>query len=322
VVFDMMMAPFEATEVEHTSTAELARRRAEGEQDLPRPSFRRPEVGETLRKGAPSELRRDFYFFVMEGSWKRFFLVLAFLYVITNVFFAALYAAEPGSISGAHDSFADAFYFSVQTLSTIGYGAMSPDTEYGNVIVTIEAAIGLLGAALATGLMFAKASRPTSSTLFSKVMTLSRRHGETNLVLRAGNARGNDVVDASVSIVVLRDELTPEGEHIRRISDLKLVRDRTPLFAVSWTIMHVIDDDSPLADVNWDRPGDDIIALVVTLLGHDGTYGQTVYARKIYYAEDIRPNHRFVDVISQLPDGRLMIDYEKFHDTEAVEPPA
>lgn len=318
IIFDIMMAPFEA-ESEHiekpVTTAELARRRLAGERTLQTAAIRR-DVGEAVRRGAPSELRRDFYFYIMEGSWKRFFVVLAFLYVITNVFFAGLYTIRPGCIDGANpDSFADAFYFSVQTLSTIGYGAMSPETDYGHIIVTIEAAIGLLGVALATGLMFAKASRPRSSTLFSDVMILTRRHGVNHLVMRAGNARGNDVVDATVSLTVLLDEFTPEGEHMRRLHTLKLLRDRTPLFALSWTIMHEIDDDSPLAGIDWNDP-DNLIAIIATLVGHDGTYGQTVYARRTYYPDQIRAGHRFVDVISRMSDGRMQIDYGRFHDTE------
>lgn len=318
VVFDMMMAPFEdSPEMEVTTTAELHRRKLAGEsREGARP--RRQDIGQVLRKGAPSALRRDFYFFLMEGSWKRFFVVLIFLYVVTNVFFAALFTLQPGSISGSHDSFAEAFYFSVQTLSTIGYGAMSPETEYGNILVTIEAAVGMLGVALATGLMFAKASQPRSSALFSRVMTLSPRNGVPTLLLRVGNARGNDVVDATIDITVLIDELTPEGEHMRRLHELELVRRRTPLFAVSWTVMHEITESSPLYGLDWDSEDSDIIGLIVTLMGHDGTYGQTVYARKIYYVEDVRHDHRFVDVINQLEDGRLMIDYERFHDTVPV----
>src|SRR5204863_5124610 len=95
-------------------------------------------------------------------------------------------------------SFADAFYFSVQTFSTIGFGVLTPATPYGNLVVTAEAAVGLLGAALATGLMFAKATRPRSSALFSRVAIITRHDGIPTLIFRVGNARGNDVVDATI----------------------------------------------------------------------------------------------------------------------------
>jgi inward rectifier potassium channel len=151
-------------------------------------------------------------------------------------------------------------------------------------------------------------------------MIISRRHGVDHLILRVGNARGNDVVDATASLTVLLDEITPEGEHMRRLHTLPLVRDRTPLFALSWTIMHEIGPESPLAGIDWDDP-DDVVAIIATVMGHDGTYGQTVYARRTYYPEEIRVHHRFVDVLSRLADGRMQIDYGLFHDTVPEDTP-
>ena len=169
VLFDMMSAPFtDDHEEEHAvSTAALARRRAADAVAQKGDRKSRPEIGDAVRKGTPAELRRDVYFFFMEGSWTRLWIVFGGIYLLSNVFFAALYLVEPTSIAMDGDiTFADAFFFSVQTMSTIGYGAMHPTTEYGDMIVTVEAAFGLLSVALATGLMFAKASRPTSSVLF------------------------------------------------------------------------------------------------------------------------------------------------------------
>ncbi len=315
VIFDMMMAPLEESEhVEHgkRSISELAK------EPLPLADKRRRiDVSQAVRKGAPAELRSDLYFFFMDGGWLRVFVTFGFLFLILNVFFAALYVLEPGSISVERNSFADAFFFSVQTMSTIGYGALSPASDYGNTVATIEAAVSMIGLAIITGFVFAKVSRPKSSALFSAPLILTKMHGKPSLVFRVGNARGNDVVDASVNLVVLRDEISAEGHHLRRLHDLKLLRPRSPMFALTWTVVHVIEEDSPLYAVDWSEPGKQLISLIVTLMGHDGTYGQTVYARKLYYPEDIRVGHRFVDVIEQLEDGRLMVDYEKFHDTEA-----
>ncbi|MCB9577060.1 MAG: low temperature requirement protein A [Polyangiaceae bacterium] len=319
VAFDMMMAPFEEaahTELGAKTTAEITRERHAQGNAAPAQK-NRPVVTDAVRKGTPSELRRDLYFYFIEGSWTRVFVAFAFLFVITNVFFAALYTLDPQSISGGHSrTFTDAFFFSVQTLATIGYGALSPGNVFGDVIVTVEAAVGLIGVALTTGLVFAKASRARASVLFSKYLVVTRMEGKRVLMLRAGNARGNEVVDATMTLHALVDELTPEGHHFRRVRDLRLTRDRSPMFVLSWAVMHEIDEQSPLGSVDWDKPlGGDLISIVVTLMGHDGTYGQTIYARHIYYPDDIRVNQRFEDVISQLPDGRLMIDYGKFHDT-------
>ncbi len=317
VLFDLMMAPMEAAEHsgdEPVSIAELARQRAANERTGK--ENRPANIGDTIRKGAPAELRSDLYFFFLQGSWTRLLMSLVFVYVILNVVFAGLFLLEPGSISGnSTDGFAEAFFFSVQTMSTIGYGGLSPATSYGDLMVTIEAAVGLLGVAMATGMIFAKVSRPQANALFSECMVLTTRHGKQTLMLRVGNARGNEVVDATVSLTVLKEELSPEGHHMRKLHDIKLMRDRSPMFAMSWSIIHEIDADSPLFDVDWDDADEHIMMFVATIKGHDGTYGQTTYSRHIYYPEDVRVNERFVDVISQLEDGRMMVDYHKFHDT-------
>ena len=306
VLFDMIMAPLEeADTVESVGVHELAKRRDTSARI-------RRDLGDAVRRGTPSELRRDLYFFFIEGSWTRMLVSLSFVYLLINVLFAGLYMVEPESIGGG--GFTDAFAFSVQTMSTIGYGAISPQTPYGDLIVTVEAAVGLLGVAMATGLMLAKASQPRSGVLFSNNVVVAKRDGVPTLMFRAGNARGNEVVDATVSVVAIVDEITPEGEHMRKLIDLKLVRERTPMFALSWTVMHVIDEDSALFDIDWDNAEGHLLALTVTLMGHDATYGSTTHARKLYTPQDIVHNKRFVDVISELEDGRLMIDFTHFHD--------
>jgi inward rectifier potassium channel len=316
VAFDLMMAPLAGSYAQavQESMFDLARLRLSKEETT---SARPTRIGDAVRKGAPSELRRDFYFFFMEGPWSRLVLSLVFMYLAINATFAGLYLLEPGAIGGAHTrSFADAFFFSVQTFSTIGYGVLTPATSYGNLVVTAEAAVGLLSAAFATGLMFAKAARPHSSTLFSNVFVVNRRNGVPTVTFRVGNARGNDVVDASITVTILKSEVSQEGEQLRRMHELPLLRNRSPIFTMTWVVMHEINEQSPLAAVDWTDP-EQLLVIVVTLVGHDGTYGQTTYARHMYQIEDARVGHRFVDVMSQLPDGRMAIDYSRFHDTVA-----
>ncbi len=332
VAFDLVMAPLESTEPHHVhdhhqhaadlfGTADDATHPTE-DTDQTKPKTVRRDFSETVRKGAPSELRRDLYFFFMEGSWTRLFATFAFTYLLMNVVFACLYLLEPGSIANTGDtSFADAFNFSIQTMSTIGYGALTPATPYGNALVAIEAGIAILGVALATGVIFAKASRPKASALFTNNLLCMTHHGERTLMFRVGNARGSEILDANCSVTVVMEEVSPEGQQMRRLYDLKLVRERSPIFAMSWTVMHLIDEESPLHGVDWTAPGDHLIAFTIILMGHDRTYSQMVSARHTYFPEDIVVDRKFADVISVLDDGRFCVDYDVFHDLEPLAAP-
>ncbi len=313
VILDLYIAPHKETEeAEHESMEQ-----DEDDEDDVAPGDRpRRDVSEAYRRGTPNELRRDFYFFFMEGSWARLILAFIFVYLFINVAFASLYMLEPDSVANiSSESFSDAFFFSVQTISTIGYGAMSPISSYGHMLVTIEAIIGVILIALMTGMVFAKASRPHSSVLFSKRLVVTKKDGQHMLMLRLGNGRGNDVVDAAITVSVLVDTVSPEGHKMRRFESLTLVRSSSPLFTLTWTVMHVIDETSPLWQVDWNSPECNIFNIIAIMTGHDSTYAQTTHARNVYYPENIRHGHRFVDIISNLPDGRLMVDYTKFHKT-------
>ncbi|MCP4808106.1 MAG: hypothetical protein GY913_31380 [Proteobacteria bacterium] len=174
----------------------------------------------------------------------------------------------------------------------------------------------MLFVALGTGLMFAKASRPQSAVMFSEKVVVGEFHGKHTLFMRMANARGNEVVEARVNVNALTSEVSPEGKHMRRTRTLKLVRDSTPMFVLSFVVMHVIDEESPLWGIDLTSEEDGLLSLIVTLVGHDATYGTQTHARALYRPAQIREGEHFVDVISQLDDGRMMIDLTKFHDTE------
>lgn len=330
VAFDISMSPREADHHAHTSAEHhAAKEEATPESAAPAWSTppesatppRRWDPNEAVRRGAPSALRRDLYIYFIEGSWWRLFGACAFAYGFGNLVFASLYLLDPSGIANAKPgSFQDAYFFSVQTMATIGYGNLHPASTYADVLVTIEAALSLVSVAVVTGLVFAKLARPSSGVLFSKVMTVEMREGKPTLMFRVANARGNDVVEASLKVTVLRDEDTPEGHKIRRLRDLPLERSTQPLFVLSWLVFHRLDETSPLRDLTPENATTSLRGFVCTLMGHDGTYGTTTYARKLYYPEDIRWGHRFEDVISDLPDGRLVIDYDRFDATRPVEP--
>lgn len=313
VVFDLLTAPL-APDPE--TLHEGATFEVDDEPVDRSPARIRRRLQDAVRKGTPSELRRDLYFHLMEGTWPQLLGVMIILYLVVNGLFAGLFLMFPGGVTGvAANDFWSAFAFSVQTMSTIGYGTLSPQTGWAHFLVTVEAATGLLGVAVATGVIFAKISRPHSSVLFSRPMVVTTHDGKPTLMFRAGNARGNEVVEATIRVSALIDEVSPEGHRFRRLHDLELVRNTSPLFTLSWTIMHEFDEHSPLAGITAETCGDRVVAIVVTMTGYDATYAQMTHARHLYNPEDIRFNRRFADVISQLDDGRMMVDYDHFHDT-------
>ena len=153
-----------------------------------------------------------------------------------------------GGIAGQRPgSFIDLFFFSVQTLSTVGYGQMAPKTLAANVVVTIEAFVGLFNLAIATGLLFARISRPTARVMFSERAVITTFEGVPTLIFRAANQRRNRIVEAEVTISLARDMTTREGGSIRRFQELPALRSKSPIFYLSWQIMHRIDASSPLA---------------------------------------------------------------------------
>jgi len=323
VIIDLLMAPMAAPhEAHHASPALFGE--FEDEEELPedvaeRGLRRSRDASEFIRKGTPSELRADLYFHLMDGSWRRLFAVVLTAYVFINLIFAALYLLdEPGGIAGMADpSFVDAFFFSVQTVSTIGYGAMSPASDYANTLVTVQAVVGVAFVALTTGLVFAKAARPRASALYSRVAVIQQYEGKPTLIFRVGNARGNEVVEASMRLVAVTASVSPEGVAMRRLHDLKLVRDNNPLFVLSWTVMHVIDEESPLWGCDPESLEETLVALTASMIGFDPTYAQNTHARYMYHPSDFRWGHRFADVIDVYHVDGLLIDYGKFHRTRS-----
>ena len=286
------------------------------------PRVRQPFT-EVVRIGARSTLVGDLYHHLMDMSWVLLLGFIGCAYLVLNTLFALAYLAGGDCIENARQgSFHDAFFFSVQTMATIGYGKLVPHTTYANAMVALEALCGIVGTAMATGLMFAKFARPTARVLFSKVVVVSSRDAVRSLMFRMANERGNQIVEATVRVVLARNERTVEGESVRRFHDLALARDRNAIFALSWTAVHSITPESPLHNATYASLLACDAMIIVSLMGIDETSAQTVHARAIYYPEDLRWNERFVDIISRAPDGRRQIDYRVFHDTQPMEPGA
>lgn len=260
----------------------------------------------------------DLYHFFLVISWPRLFLMFSGAYVGINILFACAYLAGGDCIAEARSgSFHDAFFFSVQTMATIGYGRMYPKTTYADVLVAAEAFCGLLGVSMATGLMFSKFAKPTARMIFSKTLVVSNRDGVPCLMFRMANERSNSIVEAQIQIVVSIAGRTVEGERIRRVLDLPLLRTSTPVFTLTWTAIHPIDEKSPLYGMGEDEIRDNEIAFIITFTGIDDTFSQTVHARHAYSSRDIQWGARFADVLLPREGGGAVVDYTRFHDTVA-----
>lgn len=286
---------------------------------LPEPKPRFPSVKRVGQRFAPQD---DVYHFILSLPWWQYLLLVVGAFLLVNVFFAGVYALLPGSIAhAAPGSIEDGFYFSVQTLATIGYGGMYPLTRIAHMVVTFEALVGMLFVAVITGLTYARFARPTARVLFSEKMCVTPRNGVPHLCIRMANWRNNSIVEASLTAMVLINEVTLEGEQMRRPVTLPLVRDKSSVFILSWTAMHPITESSPLyGDDALERLRAANAEFFFNLTGLDETISQTVHARYSYALDDIVWNARFADVVSALPDGSRQIDYTLFHDTVPLDP--
>ncbi len=271
-----------------------------------------------IRIGGSTSRFTDLYHRTLVMRWPAFLGLGSASYLALNVAFAALYWARPNTIDHARPgSFTDAFFFSIQTMATIGYGVLTPNGSYANIVVTVETIVSLLFVAFTTGLTFARFSRPTARVDFSDRATVALHNGVPTLAVRLSNARRNQILEADVSLVLLRMERTLEGQSLRRFYDLPLVRGHTPVFSLTFTAMHPIDAASPLLGATPQTLAAEDAELLVTVTGLDETMSQTIHARASYRAEEIAFGHRFRDMLGYTPDGRLVIDHRLM---DAMEP--
>jgi inward rectifier potassium channel len=274
-----------------------------------------------VRKGVHHDLTRDWYYYLIEGSWRWLVGAVVTLYVAANLLFGGFYWLLPeGAIVNSTGSYLDAFAFSVQTLFTIGYGYLAPASPTAHALVAVESIIGVLLTAVITGLVFAKVSRPRVKVLFSGPVLVSPVDGRLTLSFRVGNERGNEVLDASIKMVAMIDTQTAEGVAFRKLIEVVPQRTYSPVFRLSWVVQHTLDENSPLYPyVSQDGMHDDFVGMICLLVAHDGSLNATIHAQHIYGADDFRFAHAFVDVLEATPDGKFSIDYGKFHHTKPLD---
>lgn len=261
---------------------------------------------------------RDAYSLLFSMRWPVFAAVFVAIYLALNAVFALLYMAQPGAIAEARPgSFLDHFFFSLETLATVGYGEMAPHTLYGHVVAATEIICGVAFTAVLTGLMFSRFSRPKANVVFSAVAVVAPFDGRRSLLLRVASQRSRPMTDVSARLTLLH---RPAGERadLRRFFDLDLVRDNAPILGLSWTIVHPIDPDGPLADLEALFAADPQVSLIATISGQDETISANVAARRVYRKGDILEGRTFVNIITADPRDGLHVDLGRIHDTEPL----
>lgn len=264
----------------------------------------------------------DIYHHLLTSSWPLLLLQITVAFFALNGLFALGYYLDGGIENARPGSFADVFFFSIETMATIGYGRMAPVTVVSHILMSLEALSGLIGLALVTGLIFAKFSRPSARVRFSRKAVISTRDGVPSLMFRMANVRANQIVEAQVHVLLARSEVTAEGEDVWRFYDLQLRRYRNATFRHSWTVVHPIGPESPLYGSSPEALASAFAEMVVSMTGIDGAFMQTVYARHTYDSSDIIWGARLSDIMIRSPQGDFAIDYGRFDDLDQTEAPS
>jgi inward rectifier potassium channel len=261
---------------------------------------------------------RDVYQWLLALRWPQFAGLVAAVYIGLNLLFATLYSLDRNSIAGSTGGswFFDCFFFSVQTLATVGYGHMYPQTLYGHIVSTIEIMSGVFLLAVVTGLIFVRFSRPVARIAFSRSMVIGPLNGQPTLMVRVGNQHQHSIVDTQFRVMFMRDEPLVEGGDFRYFYTLKLHFDKLILFPAALTLRHVIDKSSPLYGATPESLETTRAVFAVSVSGIDPVIAAPVQAQQDYTWRDVRFGKRFVDIYTQSGRGQLTVDYGRLHDTE------
>jgi len=271
---------------------------------------------EIIAEGLSLSFWADISHRCMTASWPAFIGGAALVFVVFNAVFAVLYFIGNQPIANVPSGdYIDYLYFSIETLSTAGYGDMHPQTHYGHFVAAVELFTGIFSMSLMTGLIFARFSRPNARLLFAENPVISSHDGKPTLMVRFANERHNVIGNATARVWLLRNELSLEGTPFRRFYELPLLRNEHPALALSWTLYHVLDEQSPLYGLDAADLDALEVSLVVVVSGYDVVAAQTVHARRTYVHSDILFGRRYADILDTSEDGRLRIDYGRFHET-------
>ena len=261
------------------------------------------------------KLFSDLYHYFLSIAWPKFFLILVMLFGTTNLVFAILYFyAGPNALEGIQpdlgwNRFVDCFFFSVQAQNP----HFTPKGIWPNILVTLETYFGMLTLVIITGLLYARFARPKARVIFSDFAIISKYKHKPCLVFRVANERLNQIIEARMNLTLTKNETSPEGETSRKFHNMKLENDYSPLFALSWTIRHFIDEDSPLFGMDANKLKEDQVVIFASLSGLDDTFSQTINARSVYRWDEIVYNRHFKDIL-KWQNGMMHIDLKGIHD--------
>src|SRR3989440_4699094 len=271
---------------------------------------------EVIAEGVRLNFWADISHRCMTASWPAFIAGAALVFVAFNAVFAVFYWIGNQPISNVPGgAYIDYLYFSIETLSTAGYGDMHPQTHYGHFIATVELFTGIFSMSLMTGLIFARFARPQARLLFATHPVISTHDGKPTLMIRFANERHDIIGNATARLWLLKNVVSMEGQSLRRFYELPLVQNEHPALALSWTLYHVLDEESPLHGLDAEGLEQSAVSIVVVVSGYDVVAAQTVHARKSYDHSDIRFGQRYADILDTSEEGRLKIDYGRFHET-------
>jgi len=254
---------------------------------------------EIVKRGAARYDFSDPYHFAIEMSWKEFAFAFIGLELCINVVFALLYLASPGCIANVRPgSFSDAFFFSIETLATVGYGFMVPVTLYGHVVSAIEIVCGMVFTAIMTGLLFVRFSKPRPKILFADQAVVTGHNCAPTLMVRLANGRMTLLTNAIVRLGVVLFEESAEGHPLRRLHDLALSNANLSLFPLTWTVMHEINDISPLAAYDATRFKEDDVRLFLTIEARDHALGTAIHDMRVYTADNVLFGMHYAEAVT------------------------
>ena len=277
-----------------------------------------------VAEGLPRSVWTDLHHYAMTASWPRFFAALALGFLCLNTLFALLYvlgaAFGDDPVANARPgSFADYFFFSVETLATVGYGDLHPNSLYGHLVATLATFVGVSSVAVVAGATFARFARPRARLLFAQNPVIGPHDGVRMLMVRFANERVNAITEAAAQLWLFREERTAEGVTYRKFYRLRLTRDDNPVFALTWTLMHPLDEESPLH--GWSR--EDLARsdanIVLIFSGHDESSNQLVRGRRLYSAREVLVDHQYLD-LQRLDAQGVVLDFAQFDHTRPIGP--